>query len=131
MDRKLGYQRLSKLLFRIDHLEIRYDSDTRKNFIEFHIMVYSRISTIFKVKCVLWYLLSWDDFYMWLKNDLWINHDIKWGIAFLILFVGLIFYLITFWIKNEFSAIFKITYIEWCLWEHTKTKRKRKRSKKQ
>jgi len=33
--------------------------------------------------------------------------------------------------KNEFSAIFKIKYIEWCLWEHTKTKRKRKRSKKQ
>ena len=37
MDRKLGYQRLSKLLFRIDHLEISYDSDTRKNFIEFYI----------------------------------------------------------------------------------------------
>ena len=36
MDRKLGYQRLSKLLFRIDHLEISYDSDTRKNFIEFY-----------------------------------------------------------------------------------------------
>jgi len=33
MDRKLGYQRLSKLLFRIDHLEISYDSDTRKNFV--------------------------------------------------------------------------------------------------
>jgi len=40
MDRKLGYQRLSKLLFQIDHLEISYDSDTRKNFIEFYIMVY-------------------------------------------------------------------------------------------
>ena len=130
MDRKLGYQRLSKLLFRIDHLEIRYDSDTRKNFIEFYIMVYSRISTIFKVKCVLWYLLSWDDFYMWLKNAEWWEWKST-KIAFLILFVGLIFYLITFWIKNEFSAIFKITYIEWCLWEHTKTKRKRKRSKKQ
>jgi len=25
MDRKLGYQRLSKLLFRIDHLEISND----------------------------------------------------------------------------------------------------------
>ena len=37
MDRKLGYQRLSKLLFRIDHLEISYDSDTRRNFIEFYI----------------------------------------------------------------------------------------------
>ena len=37
MDRKLGYQRLSKLLFWIDHLEISYDSDTRKNFIEFYI----------------------------------------------------------------------------------------------
>ena len=37
MDRKLGYQRLSKLLFRIDHLEISYDSDTRKNFIGFYI----------------------------------------------------------------------------------------------
>jgi len=37
MDRKLGYQRLSKLLFRIDHLEISYDSDTSKNFIEFYI----------------------------------------------------------------------------------------------
>ena len=30
MDRKLGYQRLSKLLFWIDHLEISYDSDTKK-----------------------------------------------------------------------------------------------------
>ena len=28
MDRKLGYQRLSKLLFRIDHLEISNDYDT-------------------------------------------------------------------------------------------------------
>ena len=37
MDRKLGYQRLSKLLFRIDHLEISNDYDTRKNFIEFYI----------------------------------------------------------------------------------------------
>ena len=36
MDRKLGYQRLSKLLFRIDHLEISNDYDTRKNFIEFY-----------------------------------------------------------------------------------------------
>ena len=34
---KLGYQRLSKLLFRIDHLEISHDFDTRKNFIEFYI----------------------------------------------------------------------------------------------
>jgi len=49
MDRKLGYQRLSKLLFRIDHLDISNDFDTRKNFIEFYIMVYSRISTIFKI----------------------------------------------------------------------------------
>ena len=34
MDRKLGYQRLSKLLFRIDHLEISngYDANWR-NFV--------------------------------------------------------------------------------------------------
>jgi len=34
MDRKLGYQRLSKLLFRIDHLEISnsYDANLR-NFV--------------------------------------------------------------------------------------------------
>ena len=60
MDRKLGYQRLSKLLFRIDHLEIRYDSDTRKNFIEFYIMVYSRISTILKINFdlrILWLIV--------------------------------------------------------------------------
>jgi len=38
MDRKLGYQRLSKLLFRIDHLEIGdgFDSSWR-DFIEFYI----------------------------------------------------------------------------------------------
>jgi len=33
--------------------------------------------------------------------------------------------------KGSKYAVFKIKYIEWCLWEHTKTKRKRKRSKKQ
>ena len=34
MDRKLGYQRLSKLLFRIDHLEISNDYDTNwRNFV--------------------------------------------------------------------------------------------------
>ena len=38
MDRKLGYQRLSKLLFRIDHLGISNDFDMRwRNFIEFYI----------------------------------------------------------------------------------------------
>ena len=38
MDRKIGYQRLSKLLFRIDHLEIGdgFDSSWR-DFIEFYI----------------------------------------------------------------------------------------------
>ena len=56
MDRKLGYQRLSKLLFRIDHLEISYDSDTRKNFIEFYIqqklilLWYSKLDTGVQVK---------------------------------------------------------------------------------
>jgi len=34
MDRKLGYQRLSKLLFRIDHLEISNDYDANwRNFV--------------------------------------------------------------------------------------------------
>jgi len=35
MDRKLGYQRLSKLLFRIDHLDISNDFGMRwRDFIE-------------------------------------------------------------------------------------------------
>jgi len=34
MDRKLGYQRLSKLLFRIDHLDISNDYDANwRNFV--------------------------------------------------------------------------------------------------
>ena len=38
MDRKLGYQRLSKLLFRIDHLDISsYFGICWRNFIEFYI----------------------------------------------------------------------------------------------
>ena len=38
MDRKLGYQRLSKLLFRIDHLDISSDFGIYwRNFIEFYI----------------------------------------------------------------------------------------------
>jgi len=38
MDRKLGYQRLSKLLFRIDHLDISNDFGMRwRDFIEFYI----------------------------------------------------------------------------------------------
>ena len=38
MDRKLGYQRLSKLLFRIDHLGISSDFGMHwRDFIEFYI----------------------------------------------------------------------------------------------
>ena len=38
MDRKLGYQRLAKLLFRIDHLDISNDFGMRwRDFIEFYI----------------------------------------------------------------------------------------------
>jgi len=38
MDRKLGYQRLSKLLFQIDHLEISHGYDA--NWRNFVVVVY-------------------------------------------------------------------------------------------
>ena len=57
MDRKLGYQRLSKLLFRIDHLGISNDFGMCwRDFIEFYIqqklilLWYSKLDTGVQVK---------------------------------------------------------------------------------
>jgi len=53
MDRKLGYQRLSKLLFRIDHLEISNSYDANME------------NLVVAVDAALWFIPEYPQFLRW------------------------------------------------------------------